>query len=679
LLGRLEAPVKGTRLLSRELLTLSGWALSPAGIRQIEIVIDGTPRGDATYGSLRPDIGRIAGKYSGADHCGFHGVVSIHGLAEGPHELQVKVTANDGQVMDLSQGFTVDSAAVIDGGLPAINREYASWLAKRAAIREESAAAAPPVDEAAGPELAVVVVLDGGAAEALPELIASLQAQQYDKWRVTLVDRGCESEPLATLVAAVTAEDPRVDLLRVPAGTSLAAAWNAGGQHGTADWVGFFTSDVRFPPEAFATVARSLADDPADIIYSDDDRLEPETGVRWNPFFKPDWSPHLLLAMPYFGPLTFYRRSLLDAVGWLREGYEEAERYDLALRATEHATAIRHLPDVLVTTVERAPAHGVRWPATTWLESERAALRAALDRRGIAAIVERGLHPGRWRVRYPFREPPGVTVVIPTGGNLDLLGRCIDDLLHATHYPNLEIVIVDNSLGDAVTSFVAALATRQPRVRRVDAPIKPFNFSALINAALPLVESPYVLLLNDDIGVIEAEWLTAMVELATRPEVGIVGAKLLFPDDTIQHAGVVLGPFEGSVHVFKRFHGDDPGFFDLPDVTRDLSAVTFACALIDRAVFDAIGGLDDVHLPVAFNDTDFCLRAREAGFAVVYTPHATLYHHESVTKTVIAHPQEVAFVRNRWRQVIAHDPYYNPNLSRRSEDARLNTETLRVR
>jgi GT2 family glycosyltransferase len=196
----------------------------------------------------------------------------------------------------------------------------------------------------------------------------------------------------------------------------------------------------------------------------------------------------------------------------------------------------------------------------------------------------------------------------------------------------------------------------------------------LVNSAIPHVTTPFVLMLNDDITAIDPDWLRAMVELAQRPDVGIVGAKLLYPDNTIQHAGVVLGPFGGSVHVFKRLPGDDPGFFDLPDVVRNVSAVTFACAVIDCNVFEAIGGLDEFNLPVAFNDTDFCLRARDAGYEVLYTPHATLHHHESVTKVIIAHPHEIEFLRERWGHIIDHDPYYSPNLTRQGEDARLNME-----
>ena len=267
-----------------------------------------------------------------------------------------------------------------------------------------------------------------------------------------------------------------------------------------------------------------------------------------------------------------------------------------------------------------------------------------------------------------------MTAVIPTGGKIDMLRPCLIDLLERTDYPDLDILLVDNSGGDEVERLVAELSARHPGVRRLANPLQPFNYSALVNSALPHVTSPFVLMLNDDITVIDPGWLRAMVEIAQRPDVGIVGAKLLYPDDTIQHAGVVLGPFSGSVHVFKRLPGDNPGYFDLPDVVRNVSAVTFACAIIDRAVFETIGGLDEVNLPVAFNDTDFCLRAREAGFEVIYTPHACLYHHESVTKVVIAHPHEIGILRERWGHVIDHDPYYNPNLTRQGEDARLNME-----
>jgi GT2 family glycosyltransferase len=382
--------------------------------------------------------------------------------------------------------------------------------------------------------------------------------------------------------------------------------------------------------------------------------------------------------MNYLGPLALFAREAALQAGGLREGRPGAEMYDFAIRVSELSDRVVHVPDVLVTTIERAPEPGEAWHGSDWREAERLVLEDALARREVPGKIEPGLHPGTWRVRYALDDLPAVTVVIPTGGNLTLLRPCVNDLLERTNYPNLDVLLVDNSNGDEVERLIVELAPKYPNLRRVVDSRKPFNFSALVNAAMHHVTAPYALMLNDDITVIEPDWLRAMVELGQRPHVGIVGAKLLYPDDTIQHAGVILGPFGGSVHVFKRMPGADPGYFNLPDVIRNCSAVTFACALVDSEMFRELGGLDEENLPVAFNDTDFCLRAREAGYEVVYTPHAALYHHESVTKTVIAHPHEIAFLRSRWGHIIAHDPYYNPNLTRQGEDARLNLEPSRA-
>jgi GT2 family glycosyltransferase len=679
LLGRLDTPIRGAKFLSREIVQVSGWALARSGIQTVESFIDGQPVGSIIYGSLRPDIARIRRRYANADHCGFYGSISMFGIAEGPHELTVKVTANDGRELELATRLEVDNESVIDAGLPLINKWYETWLRRAATAASRGADTAVESESFANcPLIELVFVPERDSLDALEALAESMIAQVYPNWRLTIADYGAAGEGTYDLARQLADEDARFELLLTETRHGAAAAWSEAALLSKADFIGFLRDAVILSPDALSSVARSLANDPgADIIYSDDDRVDPQSTVRWNPFFKPDWSPDLLLSMSYLGPLVLFRRSLAIEAGALRAGFSGAEVYDLTLRVAEHTSQIRHLPHVLATTIESAPAPGVRWPGERWIEMERLALRDAMARRGVHAIVERGLHPGRWRIRYPLDSPPHVTAVLPTGGNLELLRPCLDDLLRGTNYPKLDILVVDNSTTSDVERLVSELSQQYPNVRRISVPIKPFNYSALINAALPHVDAPYVLLLNDDISVIEADWLSAMVEHAARPEVGIVGAKLLYPDDTIQHAGVVLGPFAGSVHVFKRYPAGNPGFFDLPDVVRNCSAVTFACALIDRAVFDEIGGLDEVKLPVAFNDTDFCLRARDAGFDVLYTPHATLYHHESVTKTVIAHPHEIEYLRERWGHVIAHDPYYNPNLTRNGDDASLNMEPVK--
>jgi len=245
-------------------------------------------------------------------------------------------------------------------------------------------------------------------------------------------------------------------------------------------------------------------------------------------------------------------------------------------------------------------------------------------------------------------------------------------VLSSTTYPNLHVLVIDNSEEDAVMDLCTQLRPRHPNLRCRQLRLKPFNFPAINNFAMQFVETPYLVLLNDDITVITPEWVEAMLEHAQRPEVGVVGAKLLFPNDTIQHAGVILGAYENTGHAFKHFPANDSGYFDLPHVVHNCSAVTFACAMMRRSVYEEVGGLDAVNLRVAFNDVDMCLRIRARGYAVVYTPHAVLYHHESVTKKVIVEPGEAEHMRQHWGDIIRRDPFYSPNLTRKGEDYSLN-------
>lgn len=669
-IGRIDLPVRGALFIPREVAIVSGWAMAPPGIRSIEPFIDGEPRGRIDSGALRPDIGKRRRQYPNADHCGFSGSIPMHGLEPGNHELLVRVTSDDGKTLELNQRIEVEGTDAVDGGVPVLNRHYRQWLDKQALY------AAPPSEATGATALALGILtpLAGCGPEEIEQFVTSLQDLVDDNWSLTLVDSQDVDPGTRTLAEQVANACERTSFLPGP-GESTIAQLNSALERVDANWAAILSPTVRLAPDALARVRAAIAREPdARVLYTDHDYLDTTTGVRWNPFFKPDWSPDLYLALDYLGPLVWLRRQPALAIGGLRDEHAGAAIRDLVLRLTDDSAAVLHAPGILATELKAAPARDDPWHLAEWSEADRQAVVEALGRRRQRAEVEPGLHEGAWRVRYDTSASPGVTAVIPTGGKLSLLRPCLDDLLTKTSYPNFEILLVDNSQGEDVANLVAELSPRHPNLRRIIDDRKPFNYSALINAAIPHVETPLVLMLNDDITVIDPDWLTAMVEHAQRPEVGIVGAKLLYPDDTIQHVGVILGPFGGSVHVFKRLPGDEPGYFDLPDVVRNYSAVTFACALIDRAVFDEIGGLDAENLPVAFNDTDFCLRAREAGFEVVYTPHATLYHHESVTKTVIAHPSEIGYLRERWGHVIAHDPYYNPNLTRQGEDARLNME-----
>jgi O-antigen biosynthesis protein len=274
-------------------------------------------------------------------------------------------------------------------------------------------------------------------------------------------------------------------------------------------------------------------------------------------------------------------------------------------------------------------------------------------------------------VRYPIPEGSRVSIIVASGGRVDVLRTNLESLFGKTTYRDYEVVIADNSKSQAIEQLVREFQPAHANLRYRDARGKPFNFSAINNAAARECDSPALLFLNDDTSVIAPEWLEAMLELALRPEAGAVGAKLLYPNGAIQHAGVVMGIYDNCGHAFKGLDGSKPYYFDFTDIIRDVSAVTGACLMARASVFWQAGGFDEDEFAVAFNDVDFCLKLGSLGYQNLYTPHAVLYHHESLSKTskdLIPHPKEVAAMRVKWGKTIAHDPFYNPNLTRNSED-----------
>ena len=468
--------------------------------------------------------------------------------------------------------------------------------------------------------------------------------------------------------------DARVKVVHLPRNQGISGATNAALALATGEFIGLLDHDDVLMPYALFEVVRALNDAPAtDLIYSDEDKVDDTGRERWDPFFKPDWSPDLLLSMNYVCHFGVYRRSLVEAIGGFRPEYDGSQDYDLVLRFTERTDRIVHLPSILYSwrAIPGSAARDIMAKPYA-VDAAQRAIDDALRRRGVAGRVEPGYSLGQWRVRYDLRGQPAVTLVIPAGGNMKCLQPCLESVLERSTYPNLHVLVTDDSDGTAVADLCRALGRRDPRLRYRRFRLKPFNYSAINNSAVSLVDTPYVVLLNDDITVITPDWVEAMLEHAQRPEVGVVGAKLLYPDRSLQHAGVILGPHQNCGHAFKHFSEDDPGYFGLARFIRNCSAVTFACAMMRRSVFDEVGGLDAQNLAVAFNDVDMCLRIRERGYWVVYTPYAVLFHHESATRTMHSNPGEEEYMRRRWGGVIRHDPFYNPNLTREAEDYSLN-------
>jgi O-antigen biosynthesis protein len=502
--------------------------------------------------------------------------------------------------------------------------------------------------------------------------------QVYPEWELHICVDGSIGEHAREVLDRYEHLDGRIKVT-YPETTSVPALLNAALSPSRGEFVGLLEEGDELALDALLAVVKLLQEHPeSDLVYSDMDEID-EKGSRSNPHFKPDWSPDLLLSHNYISSLSIYRRSLLDEIGGFREGFDGCQDYDLVLRATERTDEVHHVPKVLyhrrAVADPRASRNGDR---SLIRNRTRRALSEALERRGLEGSVEDGYLPDRFRVRMKIKGEPRVSIIIPTRDNVSFLRRCIESVERLTTYRNYELLIIDNDSSDEETlEYLASIPHRVVPFR------EPFNYSKINNFAVSQAEGEYVLLLNDDTEVISGGWLHAMLEHAQRPEVGAVGAKLIYPDGRVQHAGVIVGagsPWEAgvAVHSYHFYSSDSPGYAGTLATTTNYSAVTAACVLIRKSLYEELRGLDEENLRVQFNDIDLCLRMRERGYYIVYTPHAELYHYESVSrKHWRLDRTENLYMRERYGEVIDEDPYYNPNFSKGYGDFNLRADLLR--
>jgi GT2 family glycosyltransferase len=502
----------------------------------------------------------------------------------------------------------------------------------------------------------------------------SVVRQLYPYWELCLTFDTTTSALLAKILSDPIARDPRVKVIQRNDVEGATAAANAALSSTTGEFVALLRTDDILAEQALYEVAFELGSpEQIDIVYTDNDQISPD-GQRSDPWFKPGWDPDLLLAQDYISHLAVYRKTLVEAIGFLRPEFGGAELHDLALRAT-NATArnkIHHLPAVLYHRRKKVgtcrpsdPLADLRADDTT-----RRAVRDHLDARGDKEAVLEAVprFRGAIRVKWPIpKRPPLVSVIVPTRDRADLLVRCAEGVLHRTDYPNLELLILDNESTESKTlTLFETFAREEDRVRVVRHP-GPFNHSALNNAGAREARGEVLVLLNNDIDVIDSNWMRELVSQAIRPEVGIVGAKLLYADERVQHGGIVLGPSD-VVHVHRLAARNDPGYFGQLALTRTLSAVTGACAAIRRSVFFEVGGFDEINLPVAFNDIDLCLKIGDRGYRVLWTPFAELVHLESASRgradaDSAQHLHGLQHLRKTWGTLTeSADPFHNPNL-----------------
>lgn len=505
----------------------------------------------------------------------------------------------------------------------------------------------------------------------LEKAIDSVRQQSYDNWELCIAD-DCSTLPhVKETIDRHTTEDTRIKAIFRQENGHISNASNTALSMASGDFVALLDHDDELPSHALARIVDRLQIEPgAKIIYSDEDKINTD-GKRFDPHFKSDWNLDLLLGQNYINHFCTYSRVLLNELDGFRTGFEGAQDWDLLLRASERCREkeIVHIPEVLYhwRAIDGSTAHNLGDKDYAY-EAGKRALKSYLDRKGIQAT----LHPianSYWRVQYPIPQAsPKVSIIIPTRDRLDLLKPCVESILEKTSYSNFEIVIVDNdSTEESTLRYFDSITGPNIRILKI---CGPFNFNALNNAAIKSVSTEIVCLMNNDITVISEGWLEELVSHALRIEVGIVGPKLLFPHDHVQHAGVILGIGTVASEAFKGIHKDDDGYIHRACLTGNFSALTAACMLFRKNIWQEIGCLDEVNTPNAFGDIDFCLRAREAGYRCVFTPHAQLYHHESASRgsdldhdKIEAFKAAVSYMKKRWHHSIENDPYYNPNLT----------------
>ena len=489
------------------------------------------------------------------------------------------------------------------------------------------------------PLISVIIAIGKASESALRESFNSVTTQLYPQWELCLAVDAVAEPLLRTFLSEQAAPDPRVRAAQSSTVENLAAATNAALKMATGEYVAFLHGGDLLSEHALYEMAIEIAANPlADVIYSDHDQID-AAGQRLNPSFKPGFDPDLLLAQDYLSNLVAYRRTLIHEIGCLRPGYEGAEFHDLALRATAGTTPdrIRHVPAILYhRRVENDAIHSENGlPALRAVAASYRAVREHLDsRRDKEAVLQPvPKMPSAIRVVWPVPEhSPLVSVIVPTRDRAELLATCVEGILHRTGYSNLELLIVNNGSSEPATrTLFDQLIRADSRVRVLHLP-GPFNYSALNNTAAREANGEILLLLNNDIEVIEPGWLRELVSQALRPDVGIVGAKLLYANEQVQHAGLVLGPEGIVVHLYRYARRDDLGHGGQLALPRTLLAVTGACVAIRRAVFFEVGGFDEINLPVTFNDVDLCLRLGDCGYRVVWTPFAELFHLESASR-----------------------------------------------
>lgn len=598
--------------------------------------------------------------------------------SENPESLKA-LSAAVGKGIDESSSLYLAYNEMLDSN--AERSSYNDWIENVEALSFPSLAEAQQMFSAldSRPLISVIVPTYNTDDALLRECLDSVLAQTYPNWELCIADDASTKSSVLRTLREYEDRDNRIKVVARAKNGHISRTSNSALKLASGDYVALLDHDDTLSPHALYFIAKAISENPAaKIIYSDEDKLDAQ-GTRFDPHFKSDWNPELFYSQNYVSHLGVYCRALLAKIKGFKTGVEGSQDYDLLLRCLEHVKSdqILHLPYILYhwRTVEGSTALSSDSKNYT-TDAGVKSLKNHFSKINKSVKVGLGPAANTYRVQWPLpAKPPLVSLLIPTRDRRSLTEVAVRSILEKTTYKNYEILILDNGSTEAETlEFFEhiQLEYKNVKVIRYD---HPFNYSAINNFGARHAKGKVLGLVNNDVEVISPEWLSEMVSHALKPDVGCVGAKLYYSNDTVQHAGVICSLGGVAGHSHKHFDRSHPGYFYRLMLPQALSAVTAACLIVRKEVFEQVSGLDEVNLKVAFNDVDFCLKVGEAGYRNVWTPYAELYHYESISRGAEDSPEkikrfqtEIDFMKKRWAGVLNRDPYYNDNLTKDRED-----------
>lgn len=555
--------------------------------------------------------------------------------------------------------------------------DYAEWQALTRPTDDELAA-----QRKAGfpymPKFSIVIPVYRTPEKYLREMLDSIRAQTYADWEVCIADGSPAGQSTERILKKYAGEDRRFRYIVLGENRGIAGNTNAAMELAQGDYIVLADHDDRLTPDALYECARALNEHPAcDVLYSDEDKLDMDGGALFDPHFKPDFNPDLLTSVNYISHLFVVKRTLVSRCGGFRQEFDGAQDYDFIFRCTESAEEIRHIPKVLYHWRCHQESTASNPESKLYaFEAGARAIMAHYERTGIRAEkVEKGVDYGIYHTKFHIEGEPLVSVIIPNKDHTEDLDHCIRPMLTKSAWKALEIVVVENNSTKPETfSYYKKIQKEFPNVRVVRWE-REFNYSAINNFGVKAARGEYLLFMNNDIELIAEDFIEEMLGFCQRGDVGIVGARLLYEDDTIQHAGVVVGFGGIAGHTFIGLHKAENSYFHRAMCAQDYSAVTAACMMSKRSVFEQAGGFSE-ELAVAFNDIDYCMKVRAQGKLVVYAPYAVLHHYESKSRGLEDTPEkvarfnrEIAIFARKWPEILKNgDPYYNPNLTLRKSN-----------